>query len=254
MPRVDAIDISHYQSISSFSSIKSAGVVGVFQKCTEGTTYYDSTYGSRYPQALDAGLKWGAYHFLKHGNVPQQMDWFLSKAKLPSGSRVAIDYEDSACTLTDLQQAIESISGKDSTLQICVYCGGLLKGQVSSTGDYSWLSPYPLWLAQYTSGTPTWPKNIWPQWTLWQYTDQGKVSGISGAVDLNTFNGSPENCAKWFGPTEVVPVPPPPPPVEPVVAVALTVPDGVEVSISVNGQQVMGKSFGDRRRMQAGEG
>lgn len=38
---------------------------------------------------------------------------------------------------------------------------------------------YPLWLAHWGSSKPSYTCNIW------QYTDQGKVSGISGSVDLN---------------------------------------------------------------------
>ena len=232
---IHAIDISHWQVVTSFANIKASGVIGVFNKCTEGTTYVDATYDPRLLQARAAGLKWGAYHYLKHGLVQQQMQHFLGHIKLPAGSRVAIDYEDGNCTLDDLQQALAVLSGLDPSLQIAVYAGGLLKGQVKHDQKYPWLEPYPLWLAQYTTGTPSWPTNIWPAWSLWQFSSKGAVPGIKGDCDVNTFNGSAENCAAWFGPVgSQTPSPPPPPPVDRVM-IDIQTPPGVDVLVTVNG-------------------
>jgi lysozyme len=237
MPATDVIDLSHWQDTVDFAAVKKGGVVGVIAKCTEGTSYLDSTYEGRMQQAHDVGLCWGAYHFLKHGDIEAQMEWFDRNHDLPQGSRIAIDYEDSACTLDDLQQALESLAKLDGTQQICVYAGGLLKGQLDPSKTYPWLAPYPLWLAQYTSGSPTWPKNVWQTWTLWQFSDQGKVSGVTGVCDVNSFNGTPENCAKWFGPASPTPKPAPVPDLT--VKIAIDVPDGVNVQLTVNGEVLL---------------
>jgi lysozyme len=202
MPRIDVLDISHYQTVISFEDIKAAGVIGIIHKATEGTSYVDDYYVKRQDAALAAGLRWGAYHFLKHGSADAQMEHFLDTAELAPGSRVAIDYEDKDCTLDDLAEALEAIGQLDPSMQVCIYGGSLLKEQVGKA-VYDWLMPYPLWLAQYTSGEPTWPKQIWPHWTLWQFSDGGIVNGVSAPVDVNTFNGSPENCARWMGPVAV---------------------------------------------------
>jgi lysozyme len=90
-----------------------------------------------------------------------------------------------------------------------------------------------LWLAQYTSGTPSWPVNTWPTYSLWQWTDQETCQGVVGAIDANQFNGSQENCLKWMGPAQ-----PAPPPSEQIVDIAFTVPDGVMVKVSINGEVV----------------
>ena len=48
----------------------------------------------------------------------------------------------------------------------------------------SWASIYPLWLARYNSITgDVAPFNI----EMWQYTSNGKVNGITGAVDLSRY-------------------------------------------------------------------
>lgn len=232
---VDAIDISHWQPAVDFAAVARAGVVGVIHKVSEGSSYTDPTYAGRKQQALDAGLRWGGYHFLKHGSVAKQMAYFLDRAILPSGSRLVIDYEDTACTLDDLQQAIEELARLDPTAEIATYCGGLLKGQVTPSKAYPWLSATSLWLAHYTTGDPSWPEWIWPYWSLWQYSDKGSVPGVEGECDVNEFNGGREQCAAWFGPASAEPLPKP----TPLVAVDIRTPPGVAVTVTVNGEEIV---------------
>jgi lysozyme len=51
------------------------------------------------------------------------------------------------------------------------------------------LSAQPLWIAHYTRGCPTVPAP-WKAWTFWQHTDNGRVPGIEGPVDLDLFAGT----------------------------------------------------------------
>lgn len=48
------------------------------------------------------------------------------------------------------------------------------------------MSGYPLWVADYGADEPDVSAN-WTAWTGWQYTDEGRVSGVSGRVDLDRF-------------------------------------------------------------------
>src|SRR5207245_6673392 len=66
------------------------------------------------------------------------------------------------------------------------------------TGKYFWrdqvgapasFANNPLWIAQYTTLCPDLP-SPWGTWALWQYKDTGAVSGITGDVDMDKFNGS----------------------------------------------------------------
>jgi lysozyme len=232
MSTIHALDISHYQDVHSFNDVRATGVVGIIQKATEGTSYYDPTYADRMSKALDAGLKWSAYHFLRHGSVANQMDWFCAKSKFPKGSRACIDYEQQDVTLDDLQQAIDELIENDPSLQIAIYSGHLLKEQVGAK-KYPWLEPHSLWLAQYTTGKPTWPTQIWPTWSLWQFSDKGSVTGISAPVDVNTFNGSKEQCAAWFGPASaLVPIVPEAPASVPTVSITVEAPSGVLITVN----------------------
>lgn len=240
MPELLVVDLSHHNTVTDFGAAEAAGVVGIIHKATEGTSFIDSDYHQREFDADEAGLAWASYHFLKHGRVVEQISHYLSFADPVPGARVCIDYEDEACTLDDLHQAIDAIQDIDPSLQICIYGGHLLKQHLGSFHDPA-LAPHALWIAQYNSSGPEWPRGTWPVWTLWQFSDgdQGgsprDVPGISAPHDCNAFNGSRENCRKWFGPPDIVPIPPEPHPEIPVVEMDIRVPENVTLVISVNG-------------------
>lgn len=207
---VKVIDISHWQSITSWANIKASGVLAVIAKATEGTNYLDPTFANTKAACGMQGLAFGAYHFLRPGNVDAQMNWFGRNTK--GVIRLVIDFEDPKCDLDDLKTAIASLEKYRPDAEICIYTGSsfiidLLGGKPDAT-----LSKYPLWVAHYTSAAePKWPKQVWPTWSLWQYTDKGTISGIAGAVDCNKWNGSDANLAKWFS----APTPQPQPEPEP---------------------------------------
>jgi GH25 family lysozyme M1 (1,4-beta-N-acetylmuramidase) len=68
------------------------------------------------------------------------------------------------------------------TIQNSGYKAGIYanKTWLNSYLDAPGLSSYKIWLAQYAK-TPTYTG----RYDLWQYRSDGKVSGISGKVDLN---------------------------------------------------------------------
>jgi hypothetical protein len=67
------VDISHWNTITSWPSIKAAGVIGVIHKATEGAAYKDVNYLQRAAPAYKNGFLWGAYHFGNNSNVQQQV-------------------------------------------------------------------------------------------------------------------------------------------------------------------------------------
>ena len=68
------------------------------------------------------------------------------------------------------------------TIQNAGYSAGIYanKTWLEEKLDSSALSAYKIWLAQYASN-PTYTG----RYDMWQYRSNGKVSGISGDVDLN---------------------------------------------------------------------
>lgn len=234
------IDISHWQGSPDFEEVKAAGVLAMIHKATEGVGYTDPTLHKNFINARDAGLACCTYHWLKPGgSAREQIEYYLEVINPEVGERVVIDYEEDGCTLDDLHEAVQALIDYRHNLQITVYSGHLLKEQLGNTHDKLLAKNTDLWMAQYTTGTPSWPKGTYPQWSLWQYSEQGHVDGISGSeVDLDRFNGSNENLLKWFGPADAEPEPAPEP--ESVVEINITAPDHVSIKVVINGGMITG--------------
>jgi lysozyme len=214
-------------------------------KATEGSSYVDPNRARNYINATKAGIKCCTYHWLKPGNARKQIEFYLKMVDPVPGERMVIDYEENGCTLADLKEAVQALKDDPRDLQITVYSGHLLKQQLGNTRDAFLADNTDLWLAQYTTGLPTWPRSTYPQWTLWQYSETGTIDGITGSkVDLDHFNGSVQELLDWISPAAAAPVKPPAP-IEPEAAVAvpisiaLTVPDHVALSLTVNGKVIM---------------
>ena len=114
---------------------------------------------------------------------------------------MVIDYEEDGCILGDLKEAVAVLKADPRGLQVTVYSGHLLKEQLNGNHDAFLAENTDLWLAQYTSGAPSWPTGTYEHWTLWQYSESGRVDGIDDSyVDLNRFDGSDDELVKWISP------------------------------------------------------
>ncbi|MER9336461.1 glycoside hydrolase family 25 protein [Mesorhizobium sp. M0293] len=162
------IDVSHHNPPPepNWAKVKAGGTVGVILKATEGTTYIDPTFGQRREAAKAAGLAVSSYHFLKHGDARWQMLHYLDVVAPAIGERVVIDYEDAACTLDDLREAVLALRNNAGLgLQITIYAGGLIKGQLgdnhdrevwdkANAGDYGPIAPYAVSVLQKITNAP----------------------------------------------------------------------------------------------------
>lgn len=236
---VKCIDISHWQGFPDFDQVAAAGVIAMIHKATEGTSYVDPNRGINCKNAMDAGIAIATYHWIKPGNAEAQMQFYLDTIDPVEGERVVIDYEEDGCDLDDLHRAVEFLASDPRGLQITVYSGHLLKEQLNGDSDELLAAETDLWLAQYTSGTPSWSTGTYPTYTLWQYSENGEIDGINDSyVDLNRFNGSDEELLAWISPSGHAPEPPEPPQPETSVQVAITAPQDVQVNVTVNGSSV----------------
>lgn len=231
---VDVIDLSHHNPEPDFAKVKASGVIGVIHKATENTGFTDPKRASRLAKARQAGLCISTYHFLRPGNIEAQMEFYLDTVQPVKGERVCLDYEDDAMPLSQLEACVTYLWSKRPDLQITVYSGHTIKEKLGNTRN-GILAQTSLWIAQYTeASSPSWPMQTWPAWSLWQHTDKASVPGISQPVDGNKFNGTAENCVKWFGPVEEVD--PVPPPAEPVI-ISIQTPPGLEIAVFINGRE-----------------
>lgn len=191
------IDLYHGDTVASFEEAFKAGIRGVIHKATEGKSLTDFAYVERREEALDAGLLWGAYHFLRPGNMRDQARRFVDHAAPTEATLLAVDHEDRGVRYDDLCAFLAEAEGEIGRPPI-LYSGFLIKEQLGS-GSFAGLTRFRLWLAQY-SQTPKWPSRVWQKPFLWQYTQRGEIAGIKGHVDLNSFDGSDEElAAQWSG-------------------------------------------------------
>lgn len=232
------IDISHWQPDPiDWAKVKANGTIAVIHKATEGTTHIDERLFERAEAALAAGLSWSTYHFLTDSNPDTQMAHYLKTVNPRQGERVCIDHEEDA-TLDQLKKAVSYIRNARPDLQITIYSGHLIEEQLGNTRDDFLAENTSLWTAQYTSRPEEveWANETWPVPSLWQYTESAQVEGISGDVDGNRWNGTPEALVKWIGPASEEPAPEPAPESEtPSIAMDLTIEGDAQLAITING-------------------
>lgn len=204
---VKIIDISHWQGNPDFAKVRAQGVLACIMKATEGTNFVDPTLHANTINAQKNGLRCCTYHWLKprkFASALAQMKFYLQTIDPVSGERVIIDYEENGCTLQDLIEAVTYLKSDPRKLQITVYSGHLLKEQLHEVLNTFLSQTTDLWLAQYTTGMPSWPTRTYKHWKLWQYSESGRLDGIQGAaVDFNRFDGTDEELLKWISPAEV---------------------------------------------------
>lgn len=229
---VICVDISHYQKGFNFAKFKASGGLGVILKATEGATIRDSSYPTFRPQALAQGLKVATYHFFRSSDPIAQANFYLSTAVPENGERVVCDWEDNACTPQMVIGFFKAIRARRPDLQLTVYSGHVAKEMLGSERN-DWLADNTsLWLCQYTTGKISWPTATWPQWSLWQYSDQLAAPGFNGPVDRNRFNGADSQFLKWMGPAGAAPPEPEPPIAEsPLVNVTLAADRPVTITV-----------------------
>lgn len=202
---IDAVvDLSHWQGGAGsapidFGAMKDAGVLGVILKATQGSSWIDPTFVGRAAAAGAAGLLVGAYHFCDATSPVVQVDHFLTVAgDVP---RLALDIETngmgdtvSVAQAAEMVARVQALVGRLPVVYLNRYGpSGTGAGLPSSV-----LARCPLWLAQYGVQAPTLPEG-WADWALWQYTDAGRVAGVSGAVDRSWFNGDAGALSAWWG-------------------------------------------------------
>jgi len=206
MPAPLVIDLSHHNTVTDWDAIAAAGIRGVIHKATEDVGFKDSQYAGRRQAALNAGLLWGAYHFLRPGNMQAQARFFLKQADPDAATLIAADHEDDQVSLDSLKAfltELESATGRSPV----IYGGHVLRDQLNGKHDPV-LAPHRLWFAHYTTNAqPNLPSGTWDSYWLWQFTDKGDLPGIKNRVDLNTFAKNPAMlAAEWSGIADAAPV------------------------------------------------
>ena len=191
---VMGIDVSKWNGNIDWEAVKNSGVNFVIIRCgyrgsSEGLLIEDSKFKSNIKGAQAAGLKVGVYFFTQAVNEVEAVEEASMVISLIKG------YSLSYPVYLDVEKSNgrgDGISAEQRTANIKAFCGTVANAGYS-VGVYSnktWftekmsvssLSSYKIWLAQYAASVDY----SGSKYDMWQYTSKGKVTGISGNVDMN---------------------------------------------------------------------
>ncbi|TLG73732.1 GH25 family lysozyme [Methylocystis sp. B8] len=203
---VHGIDVSKYQGDIDWRQVKEAGVSFAFIKATEGADRVDSKFAYNWAAAKAAGVPRGAYHFVYWCRQPQEeIGNFRSVApNEPDALPPVLDVEATPTSrsckrtlyreevLRDMKAMLVEMERHYGKRPIIYSSVDFYQAILHSDA----LSEYPIWVRS----TKYHPQVRYGdrKWTFWQYRSDGRVPGITGAVDQNTFNGSADHWRSWL--------------------------------------------------------
>ncbi|WP_197021843.1 glycoside hydrolase family 25 protein [Ruminococcus sp. HUN007] len=195
------VDVSYAQKEINWPKVKAAGidyamVRAGFRGYESGKLNVDDYYHRNMKGAQDAGLETGVYFFSQATSkeeAEEEARFVLGLIKdYNITCPVAYDWE----PVTHDTARTDSLAGDElceCALAFCrtieengykpiIYASlNLLRDQFNMY-DLEQISGYDLWLAEYKEH-PEFPY----EFSMWQYTDEGKVDGIINYADLNLF-------------------------------------------------------------------
>ncbi len=192
------IDVSHHQGPIKWDRVANDGIYFAFIKASEAFTFKDRRFEINTKGCRDNGIRCGGYHFFRPGkDGRRQADNLLAQLEKadfgqPGDLLPVLDCEDfdgssKARYREDLQTCLDRVESQIGKKPI-IYT---LKSFWKIIGDPD-LSAYPLWVVDLSFvDFPRLPKH-WTDYAVWQYSFTGSVDGISGDVDRDRFNGSPD--------------------------------------------------------------
>jgi lysozyme len=190
------IDISHWDGSINWSQVKQAGKSFGYAKATESTGYTDPTFAKNYAGMKAQGIKAGAYHFFNAKTDPTaQAMHFISVLKSAGFNAStdlppALDLEAVPGLGTSSAAAMRtfvSVVQQQLNLTLTIYTDS---GDWARIGNPN-MASNPLWIAYVnkngamsTASAPRMPPG-WANYTIWQNSWVGKVTGINAKVDLD---------------------------------------------------------------------
>ena len=204
------VDVASFQGTPNWSQVKSAGVSFAWVKATQGNYYIDPDFVYDETNGKSAGVLMGAYHFADYnvntgtaGAITEANYFWNQASPYINGSGAylmpMLDVEFSLTNNTPasvtqwVNQWCTSISNNGAASSLMIRPVIYTFTSFASSDLQSSVIQWPLWMASPNGQNPQTgnPSYVtpWPTWTGWQY-GQGPISGISGAVDEDVFDGT----------------------------------------------------------------
>ena len=185
------IDVSAYQGNINYIKVKDNDIDVVYIKSSEGDYLVDPEFRNNYEQAKLNGLNIGFYHFLRARNNEEAIREAEFFSNVISGTepncRLAMDFEVfgnlSVDEINSISRAFLEKVKELTNKELVIYSNSY--DAINIFGE-ELAKDYPLWVAQYGVREPS-NNGKWNNWIGFQYSDEGKVSGVNGSVDLDRF-------------------------------------------------------------------
>jgi GH25 family lysozyme M1 (1,4-beta-N-acetylmuramidase) len=215
---VFGVDVSAYQRDVDWGTVAGTGVRFAYIRASEQGGSADSYFATNYAGAKANGLYAGAYHRAWPDVGGGKAHYLADHAQYAADGRtlpLMLDIEwprpgwiagDPACY--NLTAAAMVTWVRDFVTEVAVRTGRMAMLYTNAnwwnecTGASSAFGAYPLFIANYQQSSPPLPPG-WRKWTLWQYTSTATVSGISGNVDQDVFNGNLAALTRLADPTAI---------------------------------------------------
>lgn len=201
MTIVKGIDVSNHQGIVDWERVRADGIQFAYIKATEGVGFVDERMSSNSSGAKAAGIPRGFYHYGRpdtqvgrsvetaRDDAEAEADFFLARV-LPAGGDLlpVLDLEE-----RDVRKDLVAEWAKAWLRRVADRIGAKPMLYFSPSywtdvvGSPSGFGSHPLWIAHYAVSSPTVP-GPFRRYTVWQYTSEGRVPGVTGFVDMNQLH------------------------------------------------------------------
>jgi len=186
--------VSKWNGAINWNAVRDAGVSYVIIRCgyrgsSTGAMIEDPTFKANARGAIAAGLKVGVYFYSQAINEVEAIEEASMTLSLIKDFRITypvfIDIEASGGRGDRINRANRTAVAHAfaKTIENSGYTAGVYSNKYWFENHINTreLTRYKIWLAHYTAQT----NYNFTRYDLWQYTDRGRVNGISGNVDLN---------------------------------------------------------------------
>lgn len=189
---------------------KDTTVVGIIHKATDGLTRFDDQYPIRREEAKKRGYLWGSYHLARKGDPIEEAKFYLSTIKPDSTELMALDMEgldtSKFMSLENAKKFILYVYWQTGRYPAVYMNHSVLKEICTNYSNDTVFKKCVLWYARFKNTITDFPQNVWPEYTLWQFSceinckKQGEcpynVPGTRFDMDINVYNGTKEELRK----------------------------------------------------------
>lgn len=188
---IKGIDVSVWDGNIDYKKVKNDKIKIVYIRACYGRSFIDSRFESNYLKAKKEKLNIGFYQYVTARSVKEGIEQAKYFYKL-------IRHKDMRCLPVMDFESFGNLSKKEINKIAIAYMDTLeklLKYKPMLYSDQNnasvlWdkkLSKYPLWVAEYGVKRPGYIR-YWKSYAGFQYSDSGKIKGISATFDLDKFS------------------------------------------------------------------